>query len=160
MSYIVLDFETYYDKQYLLRKMTPVEYLLDPRFKVIGCAVIDKAGTDWWPEPLWLDGDELRDYLMRLRQRRVVVQGQLAAPLTVISHNALFDMCILAWKYGVVPDLIVDTLSMARAMVYAFTGSAALDKVADHFNLPPKGTAIKHVSGMNAQAIKDAGLWE
>jgi hypothetical protein len=103
------------------------------------------------PDPFWLNGDELTSYLNGLRQWR---------PLTVVSHNSLFDMCILAWKYGVVPDLIVDTLSMARAMVYAFTGSAALDAVADHFKLPPKGTAIKHVSGMNAQAIKDAGLWD
>jgi DNA polymerase len=158
MSYVVLDFETYYDKEYSLRKMTPVEYLLDTRFEVIGCAVIDREGLQARlldGKPVFVEPEPLRDYLAGLRQRQL--QGEV---LTVISHNALFDMCILAWKYGVVPDLIIDTLSMARATVYAYTGSAALDVVADYFSLPPKGTAIKHVSGMNAQAIKDAGLWD
>jgi hypothetical protein len=69
-------------------------------------------------------------------------------------------MSILAWHYGVVPDLIVDTMAMSRALLYAFVGKVSLEAIADHLELPPKGTAIKHVSGMNAQAIKDAGLWD
>src|SRR5215207_2648826 len=149
MSYLVLDFETYYDKEYSLRKMSPVEYLLDPRFEVIGCAVITTEDENGYPH--WLDGEHLRAYLTGLRRNN--------DKLVVISHNALFDMCILAWHYGVVPDLIIDTMSMARALLYAFVGKVSLEAVADHLGLPPKGHAIKHVSGMNAQTIKDAGLW-
>ena len=37
MMKVVWDFETYYDQEYSLKKMTPVEYILDPRFEVIGC---------------------------------------------------------------------------------------------------------------------------
>jgi hypothetical protein len=147
MSYVVLDFETYYDKDYSLRKMTPVEYILDPRFDVIGCAFKHSDGT----KPFWLDAPTLEGYLPGLARR---------GPLTVVSHNALFDMCILAWKYGVVPHLIIDTMAMSRALLYAFVGKVSLEAIADHLKLPPKGTAIKHVSGMNADAIKSAGLWD
>ena len=44
MKTIFLDFETYYDREYSLKKMTPVEYVLDHRFEAIGCAV--KEGID------------------------------------------------------------------------------------------------------------------
>lgn len=147
MGYIVLDFETYYDKDYSLRKMTPVEYILDPRFDMIGCAIIG-AGSP----PVFLEEPELGNYLRGLYATN-------AGKLTVLSHNALFDMCILAWKYGVVPDLIIDTMAMARALLFAFTGKVSLEAIADYLKLPPKGDAIKHVSGMHAYGIKAAGLW-
>jgi hypothetical protein len=154
VSYIVLDFETYYDKEYSLRKMTPVEYLLDPRFETIGCAVIATGvdmGVPYRHEAGWLDGQRLSGYLKRLDHCR---------PLTVLSHNALFDMCLLYWHYGVLPDLIIDTMAMARALVFAFTGSVSLESVADYLETSAQGHAIKHVSGMHAADIKAAGLWD
>ena len=36
MDIITLDLETYYDKDYSLRKMTTEAYIRDPRFEVIG----------------------------------------------------------------------------------------------------------------------------
>ena len=45
MRTVVLDFETYYDKEYSLRKMTPVEYILDPRYETVMCAV-----KEAWPD--------------------------------------------------------------------------------------------------------------
>ncbi len=55
MKTIFIDYETYYDKEYSLRKMTPVEYVLDHRFECIGCAVNcsaenPKIGKDGDPE--------------------------------------------------------------------------------------------------------------
>ena len=38
MKNLFADFETYYDDEYSLRKMTPIEYVLDPRFEALGCA--------------------------------------------------------------------------------------------------------------------------
>ena len=34
-----IDFETYYDRDYSLKKMTPVEYVLDNRFEAIMLSV-------------------------------------------------------------------------------------------------------------------------
>jgi DNA polymerase III epsilon subunit-like protein len=158
MSYVVLDFETYYDKDYSLRKMTPVEYILDPRFEVIGCAVIERNGEYNTAHPsniyttksYWLDADQFQRYVrVRDLSKRVVV-----------CHHALFDASILSWRYGVVPWKIVDTMAMARALVYAFIGKVSLEAVAEHLGLPPKGTTIKNVSGMHAADIKAAGLWD
>ena len=39
MDLITLDFETYYDKEYSLKKLTMEEYVRDPRFEVIGVAI-------------------------------------------------------------------------------------------------------------------------
>ena len=38
VNFITLDFETYYDRQYSLRKLTTEEYVRDERFEVIGLA--------------------------------------------------------------------------------------------------------------------------
>ena len=50
MSRIVtLDFETYYDKDYSLKKLTTESYIRDERFEVIGVtAKVDDYPTDWF----------------------------------------------------------------------------------------------------------------
>ena len=45
---ITLDFETYYDKEYGLKKFTTEEYIRDERFEVIGVAVKDRGVTKWF----------------------------------------------------------------------------------------------------------------
>lgn len=142
--HIVFDFESYYDREFSLSKMTPVEYVLDPRFEVTGCAVkVDDRPS------LFLTPAQLRVLLARLDPRQVVA----------ISHNALFDMLILAWHFDFTPGLMVDTLGMARALVFYETGSVALKSVARHLGLGEKGDTIHNVIGMNAAAIRAAGLW-
>lgn len=145
MKQIVLDFETFYSDEYSLRKMTPVEYILDPRFEVTGCAVIE----DDQPA-VFMDGLNFARWARHAHLEECVV----------ISHNALFDMCILAWRYHVVPKLMVDTLGMARATVYHQTGSVSLANVAAHLGLQAKGGFLTNVKGMNAAAIKANGLWD
>ncbi|WP_158684246.1 DNA polymerase [Methylobacterium sp. 285MFTsu5.1] len=78
----------------------------------------------------------------------------------VISHNALFDMCLLAWRFGIVPDLMIDTMGIARAKVNAFTGSVSLASVAKHLGIGVKGDTIGKVIGMRKADIKSAGLWD
>ena len=150
MSYIVLDFETYYDKEYSLKKMTPVEYLLSHRFELHGCAIVE--GDEG--EPYWLDGDPLLQFMIALRRRQ-----KAGEKLTIISHNMLFDGCLLAWRIGLVPDLYIDTLAMSRALLFAFTGGVSLERVALYLGLPPKGNAIKHATGLNAAMLKANGQW-
>lgn len=144
MKQIVLDFETYYDSEYSLRKMTPVQYIQDPRFEVIGCAVKEGDG-----KPFWLTHEELQVYLMGLPER-----------VTIISHNALFDMCILSWVYDYVPTIMIDTLGMARAWMGHKLRSLALASIATYLKIGVKGDTVYKVQGMGLAAIKAAGFYE
>lgn len=144
MKQVVLDFETFYDDQYSLRKMTPVEYILDPRFEVIGCAIKEGDAPAFWVEEAGL-----RAYLAGLPEK-----------VTIISHNALFDMCILAWRFGYQPKLMIDTLGMARAWLRHKLKSLSLASVALHYGVGVKGTTVHQVKGMGLVAIKQAGFYE
>ena len=51
MDLITVDFETYYDKEYSLRKMTTESYIRDPRFEVVGVGVkVNNENTEWASE--------------------------------------------------------------------------------------------------------------
>jgi hypothetical protein len=142
-AYIVADFESYYDQEYSLRRMTPVEYIMDPRFEITGCAVAE--GDDG--PAMWLDTEQLPDYF------------RSKAHLPFVSHNALFDMCIMTWRLGVRPPLMIDTMGMARATVAPFTKGVSLAKVSNFFGFGMKTDTILKVSGMGRDAIRANGLW-
>lgn len=139
MKTIFLDFETYWDQVYSLRNMTPVEYILDPRFEVQGLAV--KEGLDG--EAYWIDGPDVGAFF-----------ASLPPEVVIVTHNALFDQCICAWIYGYVPKLMVDTLSIARAKLSAFLKSLSLASVAKHLGLGAKGNALINTKGLRFQQIK------
>jgi hypothetical protein len=146
MKIIFLDFETFYSKDFTLRKLTPVEYILDPRFEVIGCAV--KEGLNG--KSHWVDGSNLQSYFDSLDPNDVML----------VSHNALFDMCIVAWIYGFVPRVMSCTLSIARAVLGHLLKSLSLASVMAYLGLGKKGDTVLKVIGMNALAIQQASLWD
>lgn len=143
METIVIDYESYYDSDYSLRKMSPVEYILDPRFEIIGCAVKEGDGKSFW-----LEEKELKSYFARLPSR-----------VAVVSHNALFDACISAWRLDYVPHLMIDTLGMARAMLSHKLRSLSLSAVATELGVGVKGDTVHKVMGMGLAAIKAAGIY-
>ncbi|KAH1268074.1 hypothetical protein KXX48_009055, partial [Aspergillus fumigatus] len=145
VEYIKIDFETYYDKDYSLKKMTPVEYILDPRFEVIIMSV-KRAGRP----AFCLEGDQIRQFFQLLNPEKTVL----------ISHNALFDMCIGAWHYNFLPKLFSCTLSMARACLGHVLRSLSLDSVAGYLGLGVKGHAVKNMVGLRAADIKAMGKWQ
>jgi len=142
---IFKDYETYYDKDYSLRKMTPVEYVLDPRFETILCAVREAGQA-----PYFVDGADYDKW----------VKDAKLETATVVTHNALFDMSVLAWRYHVVPRLMVDTLAISRAILGHRLKSLSLANVAKFLGLGVKGGAVHSVIGMRRDDIKAAGLWQ
>lgn len=146
MKTIFIDYETFYSQEYSLRKMTPVEYVLDPRFECIGAAI--KEGVDG--ESYWVDGTDLPLFF----------KDNPPDQTALVSHNALFDACITAWRYNYVPRLTIDTLGIARATLGHQLKSLSLASVATHLGIGMKGDTVHKVIGMNAAAIKQAGLYD
>ena len=76
MDIVTIDFETYYDKEYSLSKMTTEAYIRDNRFEVIGVAIKVNDNTTRWYE-----GDKVSAVLSSLNLSDSVVLG----------HNTIFD---------------------------------------------------------------------
>jgi DNA polymerase len=116
---IVLDFETYFDKDYTLKKMTAEEYCRDPRFKThcIGA------------------------YCPSMMAKPQIISPQAVSfwcsSAIVVAHHAQFDGLILNHHYGVKPYAWIDTLSMARAVLPQLR-SHSLQSLSEHFGLPSK----------------------
>jgi DNA polymerase I-like protein with 3'-5' exonuclease and polymerase domains len=131
---IGVDFETAYDRQYSLSKITTEEYIRDPRFEVIGVGV--KVDAD---ETQWFSGT-------KAQTKRWLEQFPWDDAVAV-AHNALFDMAILSWVFGIRPKRIADTLSMARALHGAEGGSLSLKGLAEKYGLGVKGTEVENALG-------------
>ncbi len=115
MNKIVIDFETYFSKDYSLKKMNQLLYVRDPRFKIFGAGISTNGCA-----PEWITGMEmLHSHILDIR------------PVTIIGHNLHFDGLILTERLGIPRDGVTwrDTLSMARAVINAASHSlAALSK--------------------------------
>ena len=71
---ITLDFETYYDEKFSLGKLTTVEYVNDPRFKVWGVGIkYNDSSTEWYSEDITRD----------------IIQGIDWENNTLICHNTV-----------------------------------------------------------------------
>ncbi len=141
---LFLDFETYYDNEYSLRKMPTPNYILDPRFE---CQMV--AVEEFGVGAQIIDGPDFPHYLKQFDPRKTIT----------VSFNALFDASILAWRYGFVPVRTLDTMGMARALMGHKLVRFSLGAVAEALGLGAKGNALVKVLGMHAPEIKSRGLW-
>src|SRR5215831_19031647 len=132
MDLLFYDFETYFDTDYSLRKMSPAEYILDHRFEALGC------GFKRINEPaFWVDKPHLPAFLATVDWSKTYA----------VAHNALFDACILNWRYGVNPVMLGDTLAMGRNWWSYITGSCSLAALAEHAGLPMKMDTLHKTRG-------------
>jgi DNA polymerase len=142
---LFLDFETYYDNEYSLRKMPTPNYILDPRFE---CQMV--AVEHFGVGAQIIDGKDFPHYLKQFDPRKT----------TTVTFNALFDNSILAWRYGFVPVRMLDSMGMARALLGHKLVRFSLGAVAEALGLGAKGGALVKVLGMRAAEIKSRGLWD
>jgi DNA polymerase len=144
LRFVFADYETFYGGDYTLTKMDPPSYILDPRFEAI-CLGVAEGFTN---PPYLVEGPDIPRLLR-----------DLGRDVAMVTHNALFDMCINAWRYAYVPRLIVDTLSMSRTLLAHRLRKLSLKEVGGYFGMA-KGDMIRQVRNMARADIKAAGLWD
>ena len=145
MKIISVDFETYYDRQFSLSKLTTEEYLRHPDFEVIGVAVkVDDGDTHWLSGEL----DALKTYLHA---------NYDWSNSAVLAHNAMFDGAILAWIFDIHPKLYLDTLCMGRA-VHGTEVSASLKNLAALHHIGEKGDEVIDALGKHREDFTEEAL--
>ena len=128
MDILTLDFETYYDRAFSLSKMTTEEYIRDELFEVIGVSVKHNDAP-----AVWFSGT-------KAQTKQWLEQWPWDSAIAV-AHNAMFDMAILNWHFGIRPKRIADTLSMARALDGPDAGNS-LAKLAERHGAGVKGDEV------------------
>lgn len=96
---VTLDFETYFDSECSLRKLSYEQYINHPSFKVhcVGIKIND--------QPTFVINQNIQEYLETLIQDDTIV----------VAHNMLFDGAVLEFYYGIAVPIAYCTLAMARA---------------------------------------------
>lgn len=96
---LTLDFETYYDTQVSLQKISTMEYIRHPMFKVWGVGLqIDDQ------KPYWVSEHEVKDALMEFDWSEIAL----------LAQNTPFDGFILTHYFNIKPSYYYDTAAMAR----------------------------------------------
>ena len=134
MDLITLDFETYYDRDFSLSKITTEEYVRSDLFEVIGLGVKVNNGDTQWAS------GEHADVAAWLRDSFNWDNAM------VLAHNTMFDGAILHWRFGIRPRVWLDTLCMGRALHGVEVGGS-LKALAERYNLGQKGTEVLNAIG-------------
>ena len=144
---VTLDFETYYDVDYTLSKLSTSEYIRDPRFKaqMVGLKIGNRVTKI-------------------ISAKRVTTELRKVSWEThsLLCHNAQFDAFILSHRYNIQPKKIYCTLSMARGLHSNEIG-AGLDEVSKfyggHGKIEGGLEPTKGVLNWPAALVKSAGVY-
>ncbi len=144
MDLITLDFETYYDKDFSLRKITLENYIRDPRFEIVGVGIkVNNGDTEWASGT----HEELHDYLHTFDWENSMV----------LAHNTMFDGAILSWLFNIRPRIWADTLCIARALHGVEVGGS-LAALATRYGIGQKGTEVLDAMGLRRLDFSDEQL--
>lgn len=148
---ITVDVETFYSRDYSLKKMTTTEYVRDPRFETILWSV--KIGA---APGRWLTEQQFRQFLDVIPVEQCLI----------LAHHTQFDGFVLAEHYlnGRKPLLWLDTLAMARAIFGGGRRSLSLENLAKMLGLGAKGTEVhnaigKHLKDFTAEELEAYGQY-
>jgi DNA polymerase I-like protein with 3'-5' exonuclease and polymerase domains len=133
VSFVTLDFETYYAKDFSLTRLTTEEYVRSPKFEVIGVSM--KIDDD---PAMWFSGShaEIKAWLGQ-------VDWDYSA---LLCHNTQFDGAILSFIFNIVPAYYFDTLCMARA-IHGVDAGGSLKALVERYRLGEKGTEVINALG-------------
>ena len=126
MTPVYLDYETYWDDQHSLSKMTAIEYVMHSKTEVQSVAIAVGEGD----VEVVFGEHEIHDYLNNMDWSDKIC----------IAHNGNeFDHLITACVFGIEPAMWGDTLAMARP-IHAKGVGGSLKALADYYGLQAKGS--------------------
>lgn len=142
---VFIDFETFFTTEYSLGRMTTREYVLDPRFEVIGASIaVDDGPAGWY------DADKLALVFATFDWDNV----------HLVAHNTMFDGAVLQWRYGHKPKFWYDTMGMAQATLAATQGGAALKKLSHLVGRGKDTQALLNMRGVRGSDVdKSSPEW-
>ncbi len=137
MQKLYLDFETYFDTQTSLTKMSTVQYVNDDQFKVWGVGIkVEDGVTEWYNEcdtPAILEQIDWDN-------------------VALVCHNTLFDAYILTQHFGYKPSYYYDTAAMSRGL---YPNMSARLKDCAKREFPNDETLRKGEELVNAKGVRD-----
>lgn len=142
----VIDFETYYDKEYSLSKMSTEDYVNDPRFEIMLVGLAWHGG-----EKTWFTGtkDQIGEWLDE--------QGVFDS--FMVAHNGFFDFLILAVHFGRTPKMMCCSLKMAYVFLRPHVHSCSLENCLKELDAPvQKGTEVKNMIGRTKGSLSRAEM--
>jgi hypothetical protein len=142
---ITLDFETFYDKDFSLRKVTTEAYVRDPRFEVIGVGVKLNDGSTEWASGT------------RKQVRRYLAHNFDWGESMLLCHNTMFDGAILSWHFDLRPRVYADTLCIARA-IHGTEAGGSLAALSERYGIGVKGTEVLNALGKRRLDFTDEEL--
>lgn len=144
MQILTIDFETYYDSDFSLSKLTTEAYIKDPRFQVIGLSIKVNGGPAKW-------------YTGTHKELKEVLKLYKVKENGLLCHNTIFDGAILSFIFDITPKLYLDTLSMARAL-HGINAGGSLKALAEKYNLGQKGTEVLDAKGKKLEDFEQDEL--
>jgi DNA polymerase I-like protein with 3'-5' exonuclease and polymerase domains len=133
MNLITIDFETYYAKDYGLKKFTTEEYIRAEQFEVIGVAVKENDGSTRWFSGTF---EVTKAFLKTFDWDNSFALG----------HNMRFDAAILSWIFDIHPRGLFDTMSMGQVL-HGLTESVSLANLSTLYGIGTKGTEVLDALG-------------
>jgi DNA polymerase len=137
---VTLDFETFHDDDFTLKKLSTSEYIRDARFEALSCSIKINDRVPF----CYFGKDDIQVALDKLDWRQI----------TLLCHHTQFDGLILSHHFGKVPARYADTLSMARAL-HPKLQSNRLEDVALHYGktnkLPQPDFKGKHLADLTKE---------
>lgn len=139
---LIIDFESYYDSDFSLSKMSTIEYICDPQFDFTG------MGYGFGDRIYFIPKPDLKQCVEGLQ----LYYGNNLEQVTVIAKNCKFDIAILAVKFGIIPPFVIDIDDLLRH--YDARMSHRMKDVTSMFGLKPKGKTVKF-KGLHYEDMDD-----
>ena len=144
MDLITIDFETFYDQDFSLSKITTEDYVRSDKFEVIGLAVkVNNQPTEWASGT----HEQINEWLQTFNWSDAMV----------VCHNTMFDGAILAWRFGINPRVWADTLCMGRAL-HGIEVGGSLKAMAERYKVGVKGEEVIAAKGKRRADFTEAEL--